>query len=784
MQLGDTLSGNHVSGANNLFVSAATGDEEASAGQNLVMPQQINSKYQGGTALPYQRFMNTVVMSMYPQLKFNPPDNHHSFLGEVVHAIVDTAAELIGAALGFVLGGGPIGAGIGAAILTGLTDAAYQGVAVKEGWQEHFSLGEVGAEGIEAGIAAYILAPAGNFGLNAATSVATASATSATAASVPSLITAAIAQQTLLGIIRNAGEIAVLDQLTEMSLGQSDKFDFTGILTAMVTAAASYQLGDEVQGIMRVPGGLQEAGGMLNGLTDNVLQSLTGNIIQSGLYDTLTGQTMYMSQIAASALGSGAGQSLGNEVLAVIQNKVSPTNPNNRASGNASAAVDGSIDPSTGSNAANANGTAANGLTKPASDGGGGQGSSQSSGQAVPGSSSNNSGTSSNATSPANKYSSYSASQNPGRNANGLFSGASSTGSINSGLSSNNASQDYSSNGSRDSTYGSGNATPTAKSFQDIAIAFQIQDAGQLANTPINQLTPNITLPTNPYLDFASQISSQNNSQLSESIFMKAIGLYSRLDVINMLGLEDGLSFSVSNTNGLNSLEKFNYDFGRGVGLGLGIGSLLIPGGIEIDAARLSAVGNSLVNSVKSQIDITLNRALEPLDQFANSLGDLAESSNSQPVGTILNNIDNTQKAIQSSGYLAFSNRSTALTFYLQSGYGYDATSAYLRGIDFEQPVDVITLPEGTHVIQYSLPNRPIGNYFTIPGTPAAQLGIYTSGRNMNTFFATQDVSVLRSITSLMIDDYSMSQYGWQIETQGGGIQYFSPSTNIWSMRP
>ncbi len=500
---------------------------------------------------------------------------------------------------------------------------------------------------------------------------------------------------------------------------------------------------------------------------------------------------MYMSQVAASALGSGAGQSLGNEVLAVIQNKVSTTNPNNRASGNASASSNGSVDPSTGNNAANANGTPANGITSPAS-GSNNQGNNQNSNannsqnnsQNGSGSGSNNSGTSSNTTNPKNKYSSYSASQNPGSNSSGFFSPGNNSGNINSNLSSNNASQGYSSNNLSDATYGSGNSTPTAKSFHDIAIAFQIQDAGQLADTPINQLTPNISLPTNPYLDFGSQISSQNNSQLSESIFMKAIGLYSRLDVINMLGLEDGLSFSVSNTNGLNSLEKFNYDFGRGVGLGLGIGSLLIPGGIEIDAARLSAVGNSLVNSVKSQIDITLNRALEPLDQFANSLGDLAESSNSQPVGTILNNIDNTQKAIQSSGYLAFSNRSTALTFYLQSGYGYDATSAYLRGIDFEQPVDVITLPEGTHVIQYSLPNRPIGNYFTIPGTPAAQLGIYTSGRNMNTFFATQDVSVLRSITSLMIDDYSMSQYGWQIETQGGGIQYFSPSTNIWSMRP
>ncbi len=336
---------------------------------------------------------------------------------------------------------------------------------------------------------------------------------------------------------------------------------------------------------------------------------------------------MYMSQVAASALGSGAGQSLGNEVLAVIQNKVSTTNPNNRASGNASASSNGSVDPSTGNNAANANGTPANGITSPAS-GSNNQGNNQNSNannsqnnsQNGSGSGSNNSGTSSNTTNPKNKYSSYSASQNPGSNSSGFFSPGNNSGNINSNLSSNNASQGYSSNNLSDATYGSGNSTPTAKSFHDIAIAFQIQDAGQLADTPINQLTPNISLPTNPYLDFGSQISSQNNSQLSESIFMKAIGLYSRLDVINMLGLEDGLSFSVSNTNGLNSLEKFNYDFGRGVGLGLGIGSLLIPGGIEIDAARLSAAGNTLVNYAKNKIDTTLAPYfLDKLSLFADN---------------------------------------------------------------------------------------------------------------------------------------------------------------------
>ena len=31
-----------------------------------------------------------------------------------------------------------------------------------------------------------------------------------------------------------------------------------------------------------------------------------------------------------------------------------------------------------------------------------------------------------------------------------------------------------------------------------------------------------------------------------------------------------------------------------------------------------------------------------------------------------------------------------------------------------------------------------------------------------------------------MVGDYSMAEYDWEIETEGGGQQYFSPHPNNW----
>lgn len=135
------------------------------------------------------------------------------------------------------------------------------------------------------------------------------------------------------------------------------------------------------------------------------------------------------------------------------------------------------------------------------------------------------------------------------------------------------------------------------------------------------------------------------------------------------------------------------------------------------------------------------------------------------------------------SNFATLSRRSTAIEFYSRNGIQAEDTLAHMRGIDFTQPVEIINLVKGTPVVQYMLPNRTTGNYFAPLGTSGSQLGIYTSGRTPTTFFASQNTNVLRSTTSAMVDDYSMAEYGWKIETQGGGTQYFSPSKSAWERR-
>ncbi len=135
--------------------------------------------------------------------------------------------------------------------------------------------------GIEAGIEAYVMAPGGNFGLNAPVAV------SSTASNVAVL--------SITDAIRNAGEIAVLDQLTEMALGERNKFDFNAVITAMATAAAMGPVGSAEQSLP------------IGQFPDDVVQNFTGNLIQSASYDTITGQTLYVDQIAASSLGATLG---------------------------------------------------------------------------------------------------------------------------------------------------------------------------------------------------------------------------------------------------------------------------------------------------------------------------------------------------------------------------------------------------------------------------------------------------------------------------------------------
>jgi RHS repeat-associated protein len=125
----------------------------------------------------------------------------------------------------------------------------------------------------------------------------------------------------------------------------------------------------------------------------------------------------------------------------------------------------------------------------------------------------------------------------------------------------------------------------------------------------------------------------------------------------------------------------------------------------------------------------------------------------------------------------AVERQSFARDFYrAATGWSDTKITSHLRGIDFNQAVSVVNLPAGTILVQYQLPGGRIGNYFAPPGTQANQLGIYTSGLVGNSYVLPRSVRALQSTAATVVDDWSMSGFGWRIQTQGGGQQFFIPN--------
>jgi hypothetical protein len=121
----------------------------------------------------------------------------------------------------------------------------------------------------------------------------------------------------------------------------------------------------------------------------------------------------------------------------------------------------------------------------------------------------------------------------------------------------------------------------------------------------------------------------------------------------------------------------------------------------------------------------------------------------------------------------------------------------HLRGIDFSQPVEIVTLPKGTILQQTQPPGAPQGNYYAPPGTEPSKLGINSRGdvrgadgtviahaEKLTQLYETgTDVVVLRSTAAPIVDTWSMHEIGANafdaskaipFVAEGGGIQYFT----------
>lgn len=95
--------------------------------------------------------------------------------------------------------------------------------------------------------------------------------------------------------------------------------------------------------------------------------------------------------------------------------------------------------------------------------------------------------------------------------------------------------------------------------------------------------------------------------------------------------------------------------------------------------------------------------------------------------------------------------QSVAQNFMRDMGWGDSRIEGHLKGIDFNQPVDLVELQAGQKLQQWQLPDRPTGHYFTDLGIPAEALGINPAGRVANVHVAPRDV-VLRSTAAPIVD--------------------------------
>lgn len=126
--------------------------------------------------------------------------------------------------------------------------------------------------------------------------------------------------------------------------------------------------------------------------------------------------------------------------------------------------------------------------------------------------------------------------------------------------------------------------------------------------------------------------------------------------------------------------------------------------------------------------------------------------------------------------------RNTAHNFYARQGMPPKDIPDHLKGIDFNKPVSVQTIPKNTPVTQYQVPGGRQGNYYAPPGTPASQLGINpqgvsrTTGNVVNkpptTYRTTRDVSVLKSTAASVDDTWSVP--GRPYRAEGGATQFFT----------
>ena len=116
----------------------------------------------------------------------------------------------------------------------------------------------------------------------------------------------------------------------------------------------------------------------------------------------------------------------------------------------------------------------------------------------------------------------------------------------------------------------------------------------------------------------------------------------------------------------------------------------------------------------------------------------------------------------------------TAKAFYDQTDWPTEKKENHLRGIDFSQPVEVVTLPAGTELTQWMDPHQGQGNYFD-GDEPPERLGLYPESvqpRLLKKYTLAHATRMLQSTAASIHIDWVKDKPA--MDVPGGATQYFA----------
>jgi len=123
-------------------------------------------------------------------------------------------------------------------------------------------------------------------------------------------------------------------------------------------------------------------------------------------------------------------------------------------------------------------------------------------------------------------------------------------------------------------------------------------------------------------------------------------------------------------------------------------------------------------------------------------------------------------------------NRYTAMEFMKNDlGWNWGRRLEAVSGIDLNNSVTVRTLPSNTNAIQYVRTGKPIGSWFTQPGTSATNVGIAPYFRRPQSFINSGSLRALESTAKGVFDYWTVP--GFDIKTIGGGTQWITNPSNF-----